>query len=228
MKDATYLKQSSGFLLYTTVKFLVLTFIAMLFYSGGNLYDPDNTHYSFLNNFFSDLGITQTYAGSSNIIPFVLFIIAMVSVGLAMLYFSLTPKAYLQKGNKGIFFQYLASIGIALSGLSFIGIAVLPWNVDLIAHVILVKLAFSFLFIYVAATLILQTFNAWPRSYLLANFIYFIFLAAYISILFWGPQIGTIEALQLQAISQKIIVYASILNLGYQAWGIFHEAYTAT
>ena len=44
-------------------QFFVLTIIAMLVYPGGTLHDATTDAYSFLNNFFSDLGRSRDFEG---------------------------------------------------------------------------------------------------------------------------------------------------------------------
>ena len=60
----------------------------------------------------------------------------------------------------------------------------------------------------------------WPAFYLVPNFIYLAILAAYVALLFFGPNLDTLHGLEIQAIGQKIIVYASILNVSIQAYGV--------
>jgi Flp pilus assembly protein protease CpaA len=70
----------------------------------------------------------------------------------------------------------------------------------------------------------LQVKNAWLRQYTISNWIYLVLLAAYLYILLVGPKLATERALAIQVAAQKIIVYASIVNLGYQALGIRRAA----
>ena len=45
---------------YTLCIFLFSNVLAMFFYPGGNINDPNQIGYSFLNNFFSDLGRVES------------------------------------------------------------------------------------------------------------------------------------------------------------------------
>lgn len=213
------MKRSALFVFYASAQFIVLTVIAMLLYPGGNFADKEATHYRLFQNFFSDLGGTHTVAGVSNYPSMVLFIIALCTVGIAMICFSTTPKVYLGK-KRGSLTQKCASASLVFGGICFILVALIPWNVNFAAHLFFVKLAFSLLPLYVLCSLILQIQSRWPRSYQLANFFYLVCLVIYLSILFFGPPLGQKEGLEIQAIAQKCIVYASIVLLGYQAWGI--------
>ncbi|MGW8250803.1 MAG: hypothetical protein ACWGO1_09195 [Anaerolineales bacterium] len=59
--------------------FPILTTLAMLFYPGGTRGNPDVQGYRFFENFFSELGLTQSYAGGSQTTSFVLFTLALLS-----------------------------------------------------------------------------------------------------------------------------------------------------
>ncbi len=208
------------FLLLAGVLFLVLTSVAMVFYPGTNHHDNANTHYSFTRNFFSDLGATRTYAHHGNTVSSVLFTSALALVGIAIILFAFIHTAIPEKkrwlsrlGKASVFFG-------VVSGVAFIGIAAAPENVSLGLHELFVEIAFGFLLIFVAVLAVLQVADDWGRVYVVANTCYLVLLAAYVVIIFVGPGINTLNGLQIQAICQKVIVYASILNVGIQAFGI--------
>jgi len=83
-----------------------------------------------------------------------------------------------------------------------------------------VKLAFCFLLAYVLCLMLLQWQKQDMAHYFWANIGYTICLTIYIIILFDGPSLNTLKGIEFQAIAQKMIVYISILNLGYQAFGL--------
>ena len=72
-------------LIYASIQFLVLTAVAMLVYPGGAVYELDANRYLFLRNFFSDLGATVTPSGRPNLISHILLVIALGCVGLALI-----------------------------------------------------------------------------------------------------------------------------------------------
>src|SRR5262249_17891954 len=115
-----------------------------------------------------------------------------------------------------------------LAGVCYVGIAVTPWNLALGPHMLFVQGAFSLLLGFVICLAAMQIQNDWPRPYLISNFIYIIVLSAYVFILFDGPNLETLHGLIFQVIAQKIIVYISIINLAYQAFGVIEaESRTA-
>lgn len=204
--------------------FVVLTVAAMAAYPGGALYDHGSNGYLFFQNFFSDLGATKTYSGRSNTTSHVLFIIALVGVGLATIAFSTTWRVIADRRGAGRGFGGVAQAAAIVSGLGFIGIAITPWDRVLDAHNAFVKLAFGVLLIFILCMLALQLRNGWPAVFVAVNVTYLIVLAIYVLVLFAGPGLGTKSGLEFQVAAQKIIVYSSVVNIGLQAAGIRREA----
>jgi len=118
----------------------------------------------------------------------------------------------------------LAGVGsqplLILAGLGFIGIAATPWDHLLAAHMLFVKAAFVALLGYLLALVRLQVANHWPRRYIAFNLLSVLALAVYVGLLFVGPSLATPGGLAIQVLAQKVIVYASILNVGLQALGV--------
>ena len=61
--------------------FILLQIMGMIFYPGGTMHDDSTFTYSFSNNFFSDLGIYESYNGSPNYISMILFALSLIIVG---------------------------------------------------------------------------------------------------------------------------------------------------
>ena len=91
------------------------------------------------------------------------------------------------------------------------------------AHNGFVRAAFGFLLAYGLSLLILQLRNDWFPAYTRTNAVYLLLLLAYVGILFFGPGLNTPNGLEFQVAAQKIIVYASVVNLGLQAVSIHQE-----
>jgi len=199
----------SDWLIIAAILFILLTTIAMILYPGSNNWTNQTTHYSFAQNFFSDLGATRTYNDAANTASNVLFILALVLVGSGIAIFSFNSLVIACVSGK---MRRLARAAIPvamISGLGFIGVAAAPWNLAYGAHVI-----------FVVLFTILQFANGWSRFYEIANLVYMVLLAAYLVLLFFGPDIFTMAGLTMQAVGQKIIVYVSIVNIAMQAYGI--------
>jgi hypothetical protein len=211
-------------LLYVSLQFFVLTLIAMALYPGGTHRSPDATRYLFTRNFFSDLGATQTYSGTSNLLCEVIFIIALGSIGLGLV---ATAGIWRWIGQRAAGFGVGAQVFAVLAGFCFVGIAATPWNILGPPHMFFVKLGFSLLLGLMASMVWLQMQNGWPGEYVACNWLYIVMLAVYVWILFYGPSMKTDSGLEFQVVAQKVIVYTSILNLAAQAYGLRRAAHAA-
>jgi len=211
---------SSRLMIYAAVQFVALTLLAMWLYPGGAVFDQTSDHYLFFGNFFSDLGATHTPSGRSNFFSLALFVFALGCSGLALMNFSSSWKAIYARRRQARRAGHFSQTFLVLSGLCFIGIAATPWDHLLALHNLFVKGAFALLLGYLACLLQLQGKNYWPRRYIVCNVLYLIVLAAYVLLLFFGPTLATAHGLGLQVVAQKIIVYASMFNIGVQALGI--------
>ena len=163
--DVKAVRLRCNLLLYAAAQFVVLTAIAMFLYPGGYENGDEvvyhTTHYSFIHNFFSDLGATRTYTGQCNTALMVLFIIALVSVGIALIVFSFNYTALTYPRGRLITRGKVSVVIAAVSGLSFIGIACMPWNLLLQGHMMAARLAFGFLLVYIVLMLAMQVSNGW-------------------------------------------------------------------
>ena len=212
--------RKAALLIYASIQFVVLTAVAMLVYAGGAVYQLDANHYLFLRNFFSDLGATVTPSGRPNLVSHILFAIALGSVGLALMLASSNWKVIFSRRQAARGAGLTSQIVEVVAGLGFIGIAATPWNLVLDAHNGFVRLAFGFLLVYDLCLLTLQLRNRWLRAYTALNGLYLVLLVAYVGILFFGPRVDTKNGLEFQVAAQKIIVFASVLNLGLQALSV--------
>ncbi len=206
------------------LQFVVLTIAAMWLYPGGAKYLLGADHYLFFQNFFSDLGATRTHSGRKNLPSEVLFVVALSVVGLGMIASSSGWNVIAGKRGRGAGWGVAAQVFSILSGACFIGVGGTPWNLKLAAHNAFVKVAFLLLMGFLISIAMLQVRHAWLRQYTICNCIYLVLLAAYLCILLVGPKLDTERGLAIQVAAQKIIVYASIVNLGYQALGIRRAA----
>src|SRR5882672_8541419 len=203
-------------LLYASAQFVVLTSVAMLVFPGGATYEPDARRYLFLQNFFSDLGATQTQRGQSNLFSMILFIVALLSVGASLIVAAPVWKRVIASRDKKGYFGDTAQLFAVLSGICYSGIAVTPWNLMLDIHMLFVQGAFTLLLAFVICLTAMQLRNTWPVRYIVSNVVYIAILTGYVFVLFHGPNLLTLHGLMFQVIAQKLIVYVSILNLAYQ------------
>lgn len=208
------------FLMIAAVLFVVITALAMLLYPGGYYPDKESSHYSLTRNFFSDLGATRTYSHAANGASMILFIVSLALVGISLILFSLNYRVIYGERKRGLLVGQLAVAAAVLSGVSFIGIAANPMNINLSGHLLMVQQAFISLVLFIFLILTLQLLNGWPWRWIVVGIVYVVLLAGYQVMMRLGSDIGTSEGLMLQALAQKVFIYASIIVLGFEAYGM--------
>ena len=218
------LVKASGVLLYACAQFVVLTIAAMLAYPGGNAQDAGAKGYSFFENFFSDLGQTWVLYGGAhtpNRVSWPLFVVALVTVGLALAWSAWPIGRRLSASRAGATVIGLAGV---VAGAGFIGVAINPWNLRLPLHMTCVKVAFGGLLVFMIAVAVEAARGRWPRWFVAVGWVYAAALSAYFVDLLWGPGIDTPAGAQIQAVAQKLIVYLSIVCVSIIAWAIRRSA----
>jgi hypothetical protein len=204
--------------------FVLLTLIAMLFYPGGTFTDPNSRGYSFFGNFFSELGMLRTHAGAPKPVSLVLFILAMflasASLGLFFLalprHFGCTPLAR--------FFGGIGSILGMGSALCFIGVALFPADGNMTIHIQAVTWAFRlFPAAVLCYTIVMFHDKGFSYGWAWGLVAFLLLLVGYLILLETGPDIHSDLGRIIQAVGQKIIVYASILTAILQSWGVLKQ-----
>jgi hypothetical protein len=207
----------AGLLMYAAMQFVVLTAIAMWIYPGGTLRTPSTTAYSFTGNFFSDLGATRTWSGAPNHTGSILFGIALGTLGVAFIAFAGTWRGWaFEHGRTRA--AGLAAHGFGTtSGAAFAGVAFVPVNRALVLHNSLVVAAFALLLGYAAATTIVWWRNGATRGQRAVSLGYLVFVAAYLVVVLVAVRTGvtTMRGVQILVISQKLIVYGSMIYVVY-------------
>ena len=212
--------QGASSVLTAGVTFVILTALAMVEYPGGSRYSPGSHHYLFFQNFFSDLGVTKTYAGYTNTSSCVLFVIATSCVGISLIAFSGSWHGIAERRGIAVRAAWVFKWSAIASGLCFIGIGATPSNLLGSLHNFFARGAFGLLLVFVLSMLAVQRRNRWPLPYVVTNVLFITALAAYFVILVAGPSVHTHAGLVFQVTAQKLMVYASILTLGYEAYGV--------
>jgi hypothetical protein len=213
------LRRRAMVLVLAAALFVALTIAAMVAYKGGASFDAGARHYLFFGNFFSDLGVTVTYSGRANTVSHALFVIALVSVGVAFAWSAPAWRSWAVRDEAPVAATIAGAVAV-LGGLGFVAIAVTPRNREYDAHVVLVQTAFVFLLVFVASLVDVQVRNGTPQPWIGINVACLVLLAAYVVVALMGPGVATYAGLRLQVVAQKVVVYASILNLSVQAWGV--------
>ncbi len=200
------------------IQFFIFTIIAMFFYPGGTREDSTTSGYSFFQNMFSDLGMTQAYSGISNLVSMWLFSISMGLVGASIIIFVVAFDNTLNTADKKGYISRFASFFGIIAGFCFIVVGFTPKDLEWanISH---------FVFQYVAFLAIILMGILYSISIFKDNalsVIYgFVFIACvlvqfvYILILYKIIPVNLI----VDVTAQKIVVYAQILTFLIQSYG---------
>ncbi|MCP4123163.1 MAG: DUF998 domain-containing protein [Bacteroidetes bacterium] len=201
-------------------QFFILTIIAMFIYPGGTLHDATLESYSFLNNFFSDLGRTQDFEGNVNPARWV-FTVTVTLVGLAMAAFFYALPAIFKRDDRFGVSKYITVFFGLIAGLCYIGVAFTPYDIRFSGHEYSVKIGFSaFLIMSVILTWMIYKSKYYPNIYGHIFIIFDLILLFYVYLLFFGPDAReSYNAMVLQVVSQKIVVYSEIICMVIQMRG---------
>lgn len=209
-----------GLGIFGTFQFLILVHLAMYLYKGGSIHEPQLDAYSFTTNFFSDLGRRRLPNREMNMPTSLIFQITMAITGLCVSLFFLTVPTLFKKNRTKVLGTLAAFFGI-ISGLCYLMIGSVPYDVSYWRHTYYVRAGFIsfFLMVIFYATAIFSERN-YPNRY---GWIFILFggiLLVQISIMLLGPRSWqSPDALYLQAVAQKIVVYAEVLCMLIQAIG---------
>lgn len=209
-----------GLGIFGTFQFLVLVHLAMYLYKGGSIHEPHLDSYSFTTNFFSDLGRRRLPDGEMNIPTSLIFRTTMTMTGLCVsLFFLAIPSLFKKNGTRAL--AVLAALLGIISGVCYIMIGNVPYDVSYWKHTYYVRAGFiSFLLMVFFYTTAIFAEKNYPNRY---GWLFIIFggiLLIQISIMLLGPRSWrSQEALYLQAVAQKIVVYAEVICMLIQAIG---------
>jgi hypothetical membrane protein len=202
----------------SAVNFIICTALAMLFYPGGKYHDHVSRGYSFIENFFSDLGRWHTFDGGTKWISLVLFVYAMCMLAAGTIIF---VQAFLQDhaDRKRYPIAYHAAlISTLLFAVFLLGVPLTPYDLVLDAHMFTTRAAFIMMVpLSWSISYLVYKHEEIPNRYVILLFSVSFALIVYIYILFWGPRVS--ENPYFQPIAQKVIVYLLSFSLMYLAYG---------
>ena len=205
------------------VLFVVLTAVAMLLYPGGTIVDPTTQGYRFFENYFSDLGLTHSRSGTPNLPAMLCFIVALVSVALALGAFFWAFTRCFAADPRALRRSRIAAVVGSITALCFIGVAAAPRDLAYVVHIVFELTAFpTFL---VAAAFAIAALRALeraappglPRRFLWGFVVLAVALAAYIALLAFGPPDWVLTGERIDITGQKLIVYTAIATICVQA-----------
>jgi len=193
---------------------VVFTVVAILFYAGGTLIDPTTPGYLFTTNYFSDLGLTWTYARLPNKVSAILFIAALTLAGVGLTLFFLAFPQFFSASRWGSLLSGIGSTFDAIAGICVVGVALTPANLCLGLHLAVMMWAFrTFTAAVICYTIAIFREREYPNRFGLVFLAFAVLLALYVLLLVAGPAYDSPEGTMAQAVGQKIIVYASVTGI---------------
>jgi len=186
--------------------FIIVTFLAMLFYPDG---------YSFTEDFLSYLGTENNVTtGSNNEISRILFIIACVGTGASLIPFWIVIRTLFDDDSLTKFFSYFGSILGLISAPFLMGIAIFPGDTQYILHAYSAR-GFFLLF---PAAILLYSFamllkKDYQNIYSLIGFTFCIIIGLFLLGFY----------IQIAPILQKIIFYSFIIWIIVQSIKIWKK-----
>jgi hypothetical protein len=185
-KQKVFLFEILGCIIY-----VVLIFLAMLFYPGGTPTNPDTQGYSFWENWLSDLGLIKSHSGENNIVSMIFFTIALTIWGLSLIPFFLALRTlFTEKQIEKILSTIGSFLGI-IAAIGLIGIAYTPADILGLLHIIFVYIAYLSLFILgVLYSITLFRSKILPRQYAIVFLIWTVLFFLTLSMGIIGQKIG--------------------------------------
>jgi cytochrome bd-type quinol oxidase subunit 2 len=202
--------------------FVVLTFLAMLTYTGGSVDNHAATGYSFTHSFLSNLGMLTALSGKPNWVSAALFFIALAAAGICLvIFFIIFPRLFQSSCTQRVLALIGSILGV-LAGICFVGIACAPADIARPAHVQFVIWAFRLFPLAVLVYLpVLFMDKHYPKLYAWVFAVFCLMLIGYYLLMTNGPSFTSPEGLVIQVVGQKVIAYASILSIGIQSIGAY-------
>ncbi|NVM53605.1 MAG: hypothetical protein HWN66_07860 [Candidatus Helarchaeota archaeon] len=196
------------------IQFIILISIAMVFYAGGNSVNPSAPGYSFLLNYWSDLGRVVAWSGKNNIISQVLFSIAMIGWGISFVPSIQALSSLFSESRRGKLFCKIGTISALISVLLlFCEVAFFPVDVHPLPHTILAALGYLTLLI---VEILYAIVMFWDENYPNKHAICFLVVAVVICL--W--------AIFRQPVLQKSVTFTlaiATLIVFYDAWKMTAE-----
>ncbi len=219
--DMSRLRRIFGVIAAICAMFVVFTTAAMLLYPGGAGPTATAHGYQFFLNFFSDLGRTRTQSGATNYPSMLLFSSAMIAVGGGAAAFFGAFSRYFATHETTLWGRRLnraaTRFGL-LSALFFAGVGLTPSNLIMPAHLVASQGAF---YLLLAAVLLeiaaIRRTPSISSSLLWVNGAFVVVLLGYVGLMTFGPTSNTLLGAEINATSQKIIVYTAIATIFAQA-----------
>ena len=206
-----------GFALYG-----ILNVLAMIFYPGGTSHDAGKTGYSFVENFFSDLGMVRTYMGRPNTLSSLLFASALVLVGVVLMLFFLLLSTYFPEPLLGKNLSRAGTLAGIVSGISCIGLALTPWDRFLELHMFFAYcLSLSFLTVALLYAAAIFRNPVYSNAYAIVFIAYFAVLLMFVVLMGLELDLESTIGRRVLATGQKVCIYSGMICIALQVVGAY-------
>lgn len=171
--------------------YVILIFLAMVFYPGGTPTNPNTRGYTFWENWLSDLGLIKSHSGENNIVSMVLFTVALTFWGIALIPFFIALRLLFTEGKLEKILSTIGSILGVIAAIGLIGIAYTPADILGLLHITFVYIAYLSLFILgVIYSIVLFKSKRLPIQYAIVFLIWTIIFFFTLSMGIVGQKIG--------------------------------------
>jgi hypothetical protein len=213
---------ASLFIIFGPAQYIILTAVAMLFYSGGTLINPLSPGYYFWGNFFSDLGRVIALSGVPNNISFVIFTITALILSVSFIPFALAITSFFKSDKKQFILAKIGSLVCIISVMFLIGTILTPWDIFGKSHLLFANL-FNITGVLGIIFFTIAVFNNkdYPNRYAFVYIALLIVGITYTMVLISIPKSITLDGLIIQASMQKLSQYSFLICFliqGYGAW----------
>ncbi len=171
--------------------YVILIFLAMVFYPGGTPTNPNTRGYTFWENWLSDLGLIKSHSGENNIVSMVLFTAALTFWGIFLIPFFIALRSLFTEGKLEKILSTIGSMLGVIAAIGLIGIAYTPADILGLLHITFVYIAYLSLFILgVIYSIVLFKSKRLPIQYAIVFLIWTIIFFFTLSMGIVGQKIG--------------------------------------
>ncbi len=206
-KEIAYLIEIIGCFFY-----VILLFVAMIFYPGGNPVDRNAQGYSFWNTSLSALGASTSWSGADNTVSMVIFTTATSIFGFSFILLFGALPSFFTETSKQRKLSVIGSIFGIISGICLTGIAFTPANLYGGAHMLFVYIGYtSILAMGIIYSIALYLNEKFSSTYTISIVIFTVVWYICVTIMMFGLFLGS---------AQKIGRYTTVgalIILGYGA-----------
>ncbi|NHJ49666.1 MAG: hypothetical protein FK733_17885 [Asgard group archaeon] len=201
--------------------FLAFMISGMVIYEGGNFIENDYPKYNFTRNYISDIGRDFTYTGELNTIPQLMFQLAMMAATVSIVsiyaFFIHLLRKFEEKNKLGI----TGSIFGFFSTIFCTSIAFVPYDTMVELHRLCVYffggLVLTANILHIITFFKIEDFpNKYRAIFIVCSTLLLVYIIIYSAL---GPDAPDLQEI-VKIVAQKIVIGATFINLGVQAYGL--------